>query len=320
MTSSRRTSPAADGHQLLLVGASLGLASVGAVILATTADTTWSVLLLLSAALAGLAAPPPTLARLLRWALPAMCAAGWAAGSLRDLVMAHPAGAGSLAGRTVLWAASGLALAASLVLAELSRSRHVHQRNETARALSHARDVAVADPLTGLANRHGVNLLGSQILQTARRRGDAVYCIALDVDGLAKVNRAVGRNGGDEVLLAVAEALRATSRATDVAARWGEDEFVLVGPGTGLAPLEVERRVRAHCLEHGYVDRRVWEHRVSAGSHLLEPWDDDVLDTVLHLAERDMRVRRALRRDDFTSDTVATIVPPPQPGPDVRPG
>lgn len=310
----------AQGHRprLLrgLTAATLLLAVVGALLVGATADAAWTVLLLLAAALAGVTVPDLPLRRVLRIALPVVCAAGWTAGLLGAQTGWWPDATGQpareAAAGVLIWVASGLALAAALVLAELSRSREVHQRRETARALSHARDVAVADPLTGLANRHGLRLLGGQILNTARRRGDAVYCVFLDVDGLAQVNASLGRSGGDEVLLAVAEALRATTRATDVTARWGDDEFVVVGPGTGLPSLEIERRVRAHCIEHGGIDRRVWQPRVSAGSYLLEPWDDDALDAVLHLADRDMQVRRALRRDTDAPLASRAIAPPPQ--------
>ncbi len=312
-------SAATGGRHTRLTVASLALAGVGALLIAATADATWTVLLLLAAALAGVGAPEAPVSSLLRVTLPMVCATGWLAGLLHGVLGTAPAeGPGAshtAAGRLVLWAASGLAVAAALVLAELTRTRQVHQRRETARALSHARDVAVADPLTGLANRHGLQLLAGQILETARRRGDAVYCVFLDVDGLGAVNHVAGRSGGDEVLLTVAEALRRTTRATDVAARWGDDEFVLVGPGTGLPPVEIERRIRAYCVEHGGIDRRLWQPRVSAGSYLLEPWDDDPLDAVRHLAERDMQVRRALRRDTGASDASRAIAPPP-PGAD----
>ena len=150
-------------------------------------------------------------------------------------------------------------------MAVLTRARSERERAETDRAIERAQDVAVHDALTGLTNRRGLALLGGQILESARRRGDAVYCIFVDVDGLSRVNEELGHGAGDDVLLTVAEGLRRSTRATDAVARWGDDEFVVVGPGTGLAPLEMERRIRAHCVEHTSIDRRIWQARVSAG-------------------------------------------------------
>jgi diguanylate cyclase (GGDEF)-like protein len=170
-------------------------------------------------------------------------------------------------------------------------------QHQVVQALAFAQDATVHDPLTGLANRKGLDMLGLQILESARRRGDAVYCMFLDVDGLARVNDELGRRSGDDVLLSVAEAISRSTRATDAVARWGDDEFVVLGPGTGLAPLELERRVRARCLEAAPVPRSVWSARISAGGSVLEPWDDGDVESLLRQADREMHLRRALRRE-----------------------
>ncbi|GMA85666.1 hypothetical protein GCM10025868_09160 [Angustibacter aerolatus] len=99
------------------------------------------------------------------------------------------------------------------------------------------------------------------------------------------------------MLLTVAEAITRSTRATDAVARWGDDEFVVLGPGTGLAPLEIERRVRARCVETTTVDRSIWQARISAGGAVLEPWDEGDVDSLLRVADREMHVRRTLRRE-----------------------
>ena len=128
----------------------------------------------------------------------------------------------------------------SLVVNHLRRCERPRAR--ASRAAAEA--AAVRDHLTGLANRRGLAMVGGQMVEQARRQGDAVHCIFVDIDGLKRVNDALGHAVGDEVIVAVAEALRAATRATDVVARWGGDEFCVVGPGPGMAPLELERRVR----------------------------------------------------------------------------
>jgi diguanylate cyclase (GGDEF)-like protein len=178
-------------------------------------------------------------------------------------------------------------------------------RQADVRVLRQIRDLAdaaaVRDPLTGLANRRGVAMLGAQIVETARRQGDAVHCVFVDVDEFRRVNDSAGREAGDEVLVAVSGALRAVTRGTDVVGRWGGDEFCVVGPGPGMSPMELERRIRDRLLVHEAVDADVWDPRVSAGSAMLAPWDAGSLETVLGKAGQEMRQRRILRRQDSGS-------------------
>ncbi len=173
-------------------------------------------------------------------------------------------------------------------------------RRRTVDALSQAEDSAdqasVRDPLTGLVNRRGLAMMGGQIVESARRQGDAVHCVFVDIDQLRHVNEVEGRDAGDEVVVAVADALRSVTRATDVVARWGGDEFCVVGPGAGMAPMELERRVRERVLLNPPVDDLVWSPKVCAGGAMLAPWDTGNLDTLLGKADQEMYLRRALRR------------------------
>ena len=156
---------------------------------------------------------------------------------------------------------------------------------------------AVRDELTGVANARGLAMMAGQILESARRGGDAVHCIFLDVTRLAVVNDALGQEAGDDVLAAVADALTRSVRATDVVARWHGDDFCVVGPGPGMPPVELERRVRDRLLLAPPVDPETWSPEVSAGGSMLAPWDTGTLETLLGQGERELEVRRKLRRD-----------------------
>jgi two-component system cell cycle response regulator len=93
---------------------------------------------------------------------------------------------------------------------------------------------ALIDELTGLGN---MRLLDERLEVEAARRaryGTPVAVAVADLDGLKKINDQHGHLTGSAVLRAVGDALRAEIRETDVAVRYGGDEFVVVLPHTGL--------------------------------------------------------------------------------------
>lgn len=87
---------------------------------------------------------------------------------------------------------------------------------------------AVFDPQTGLPSRAAFNLYLSHALARADRRGESVVMMFMDLDDLGRVNERHGRSAGDLVVQAVAARLRASLRATDTAARVGDDEFMIL--------------------------------------------------------------------------------------------
>jgi len=106
--------------------------------------------------------------------------------------------------------------------------------------------MTLADDLTGLHNRRGLEAFGEQALYRARRDGTPVALLFLDLDGLKRINDTHGHGVGDSALRAVAGAITASIRESDIAARIGGDEFCLVlFDGAGEAVEQVVKRIRS---------------------------------------------------------------------------
>jgi diguanylate cyclase len=106
--------------------------------------------------------------------------------------------------------------------------------------------LASTDALTGLANRRQLDGELARACSFARRRAEPVAVVSLDVDHFKRINDAYGHGVGDEVLVGIAEHLRALTRGEDVIGRMGGDEFVLLLAATDQAGAErLAERVRA---------------------------------------------------------------------------
>jgi diguanylate cyclase (GGDEF)-like protein len=110
-----------------------------------------------------------------------------------------------------------------------------------------ARYSATHDWLTGLANR---SLLMTAAERVAREPDGELAVLMVDLDRFKRVNDTAGHRAGDEVLKAVAGRLRSSVRGSDVVARTGGDEFVVVmgGPGVGGPGVGGPARVLAERL------------------------------------------------------------------------
>lgn len=86
----------------------------------------------------------------------------------------------------------------------------------------------MTDPLTGLRNRRALELLGRQYWANAQRRGGVLAVVYIDLDDFKPINDNFGHQEGDRVLTYIADYLRKTFRESDVIARVGGDEFVVL--------------------------------------------------------------------------------------------
>ncbi|MFN3689981.1 MAG: diguanylate cyclase [Fimbriimonadales bacterium] len=104
---------------------------------------------------------------------------------------------------------------------------------------------AVTDGLTGLKNHRAFQESLTSLVQMAERHQQPLSLIMLDIDHFKEFNDRFGHPAGDELLKQVAEVLRQSARAYDVAARYGGEEFALLLPNTALdQAVQVAERLR----------------------------------------------------------------------------
>jgi diguanylate cyclase (GGDEF)-like protein len=178
----------------------------------------------------------------------------------------------------------GAVTAGAILLMFKSERRRVTALNEELLA------TASHDQLTGILNRNGL-LHAASSYKRGRRQGDSSWCAYIDVDYFKTINDRHGHDLGDEVLETVATALVEGTMPDDLTARWGGDEFVVVGFDD--APTEVH----LEDLVNSRIQTVTPGATVSAGVARRNPGEDVDLSELLKRADQEMyRRRTGLRR------------------------
>lgn len=179
------------------------------------------------------------------------------------------------------------------------------------RSLLHAQLQAAArtDPKTGLLNAAAWQREADTEIVRARRTGEALAIIIIDIDHFKRVNDRHGHLVGDQVLAGVASTLRSQLREYDVVGRFGGEEFVALLPGADLHEArQVAERLRNR-ISHMAVaaDDAMITVTVSAGVAIMNLHGDDLIEL---LAAADLALYRAkeLGRDRIC---VPMVQPPP---------
>ena len=153
----------------------------------------------------------------------------------------------------------------------------------------HVTHMALHDALTGLPNRVLLEDRCQIALRTAERGGNKVALGFMDVDHFKHVNDQFGHKAGDELLMALSNALRQCLRSGDTLARWGGDEFVvLLTEVSGVEGVrEALGKLEAICAEPIKIDGNEFNPTFSMGVAMY-PDDASTVETLLSQADRAM--------------------------------
>lgn len=168
--------------------------------------------------------------------------------------------------------------------------------DELGLATMQARRMATIDALTGLLNRHGLQMELPQLATNARRAGKQLYAVFIDIDGLKTANDAHGHEFGDEVLRAVADAMRALAPNAAALCRWGGDEFIGIDAGTAPAASDLVHAMREFVESWG-IDLAKWPGTVSIGVAEATADDDEGIRALIAEADAHMYARRRADRE-----------------------
>lgn len=124
--------------------------------------------------------------------------------------------------------------------------RIVQKKNEQLQdVVNQLKTAAGTDPLTRLANRRSFGQAFERSFAECSRQNRDMACMMIDLDGFKALNDSLGHQCGDELLQRMARVLEANCRRSDVAGRFGGDEFILILPETDLAfACKVADRIR----------------------------------------------------------------------------
>jgi diguanylate cyclase (GGDEF)-like protein len=137
-----------------------------------------------------------------------------------------------------------------------SLASHAAVALENARLHRMVERQALVDGLTGIANRRACEDALTHEIARAGRLGTPLTLVVADLDDFKAVNDRHGHTVGDDVLHEFAAVLRGTLRESDVAGRWGGEEFVLLLPGTEAeGGVQLAERVRSALAERSFAGR-----------------------------------------------------------------
>ncbi len=173
-------------------------------------------------------------------------------------------------------------------------SRSIRYAIERHRMHDEIRSLSFVDLLTGLYNRRGFEVLGERELQLARCQQDDLQLVFFDLDGFTQINNRYGHRIGDWALKEFASVLSEVFRDSDLVARVGGDEFIVMSRNLGETKLgELINQLEALLVEKNRQSDASVKLTASHGSvrftaEVLESVDQLIAEAgrVLHIRKR----------------------------------
>ena len=149
--------------------------------------------------------------------------------------------------------------------------------------------ISLHDELTGLYNRRGFFTLAEHLLKQSKRNQEGLYLLYADLDNLKGINDMLGHQKGDWALIDTANVLKENFRDSDIIARIGGDEFVVMpigkrGDNVELILNRLQTAVAMDNLKH----KREYKLSISTGTAYFDSWSPCTIDELLSQADKSM--------------------------------
>jgi diguanylate cyclase (GGDEF)-like protein len=156
--------------------------------------------------------------------------------------------------------------------------------------------LSLTDELTGLYNRRRFFVLTEQYLKVAIRTKGRLLLLFIDMDDLKWINDHYGHNEGDQALINFARILRETFRESDIIARIGGDEFVVLFVSTDENSEILVTRLQKNLKDYNARRLRRYRLSISVGTAQFDPDDPISIDQLLSKADASMYAEKRKKR------------------------
>jgi diguanylate cyclase (GGDEF)-like protein len=160
------------------------------------------------------------------------------------------------------------------------------------------RTLSVTDELTGFYNRRGFYALAEMQINLADRLGNGMYLLYADLDNLKNINDTHGHQEGDRAIIEVSKIIDENYRRSDVIARIGGDEFVILPVGDSRDSVEMIS-ARLQKVLNEYNEKSVLQYKISLsiGIAYYDPQNPCTVDELLDRADKSMYEQKKQKQE-----------------------
>lgn len=172
------------------------------------------------------------------------------------------------------------------------------------------KEQAIRDPLTGLHNRRYLDETLPRELARAKREGYPLSVVMIDLDRFKQINDNYGHPAGDEVITTLAQLLKTATRTSDVACRYGGEEFLVALPRMELEGAMVRANEWRTALADTFIRHGQFELKVTLSAGVATfPEHGSTVDALLELADHALYQSKHEGRNRVSHHIVPSATP-----------